>query len=74
MFGERFRARKVPVKEKAAGVSPDVRRRVHELEQAAAAGGGGGGDGGSGGDSRPGKPSSAHSLITLVPAQTKVKI
>ena len=72
MFGERFRARKVPVKEKAAGVSPDVRRRVHELEQAAAAGGGGGGD--SGGDSRPGKPTSAHFLITLAPAQTKVKI
>ena len=67
--------RKVPVK--AAGVSPDVRRRVHELEQAAAAGGGGGvGGGGGGGDgggeSRPGKPTSARSLITLAPAQTKV--
>ena len=66
---------------KPAGVSPDVRRRVHELEQAAAAGGGGGvggggGGGGGGGDgggeSRPGKPTSARSLITLAPAQTKV--
>ena len=74
MCGDRSSERKVPVK--PAGVSPDVRRRVHELEQTAAAGGGGGVGGGGGGDgggeSRPGKPTSARSLITLAPAQTKV--